>query len=145
MSAGPRPDAIIIGAGIVGAACAYYLSLEGIRCLVLDSGFAGSGTTSAGMGHLAVMDDSEAEFELCRTSCALWTGLCEQMPSDCEVTTEGCLWIAETDAEMELVRPKVDHYTRRGVHVEVLGERCADRRWRGRVPPQPRRLLPRRR
>ena len=119
-AASTRPDAIIVGAGIVGAACAYYLSLEGIRALVLDSGFAGGGTTSAGMGHLAVMDDSEAEFELCRTSCALWAELAPAMPSDCEITTEGCLWIAETEAEMELIQPKVEHYNQRGVDVEAL-------------------------
>lgn len=118
-----RPDAIIVGAGIVGAACAYYLSLEGIRSLVLDAGFAGSGTTSAGMGHLAVMDDSEAEFELCRVSCALWAELSPELPADCEETTEGCLWVAETDAEMEFIRPKVDYYNQRGVRVELLDSR----------------------
>ena len=115
-----RPDAIVVGAGIVGAACAYYLSREGIRCLVLDAGFAGGGTTAAGMGHLAVMDDSEAEFDLCSTSCELWAELAEEMPADCEITSEGCLWLAETEAEMELVRGKVGHYRARGVHVEAL-------------------------
>lgn len=115
-----RPDAIIVGAGIVGAACAYYLSLEGIPSLVLDSGFAGSGTTSAGMGHLAMLDDSEAEFELCRASSALWADLSPALPADCEQTTEGCLWVAETDAEMELIRPKVDYYNQREVSVEAL-------------------------
>lgn len=121
MQRASRPDAIIVGAGIVGAACAYYLSLEGIRCLVIDSGFAGGGTTSAGMGHLAVMDDSDAEFELCSTSCRLWAELAEEMPADCEVTSEGCLWVAETEAEMEFIHPKVDYYRQRGVHVEALG------------------------
>ena len=105
MPATGQRDAIIVGAGIVGAACAYYLSLEGVRCLVLDAGFAGSGTTSAGMGHLAVMDDSEAEFELCATSCDLWAELAERMPADCEVTSDGCLWIAADEAEMELIHP----------------------------------------
>ena len=119
-SSSSRPDAIIVGAGIVGAACAYYLSLEGIRCLVLDRGFAGSGTTSAGMGHLAVMDDSEAEFELCRTSCALWAEHSPDMPADCEETTEGCLWVAANDDEMESIRPKVSYYAQRGVSVETL-------------------------
>jgi glycine/D-amino acid oxidase-like deaminating enzyme len=116
-----RSDAIVVGAGVVGAACAYYLSLDGVRCLVLDAGFAGSGTTAAGMGHLAVMDDSEAEFDLCRTSCELWAELCERMPPDCEVTSEGCLWIAETETEMDLMRPKVDSYARGGVRLEILG------------------------
>ena len=40
VSTSSRPDAIIVGAGIVGAACAYYLSLGGIRSLVLEFGMA---------------------------------------------------------------------------------------------------------
>ena len=35
---GGRPDAIIVGAGIVGAACAYYLSLEGMVNAVEEAG-----------------------------------------------------------------------------------------------------------
>ena len=116
----PRPDVIVVGAGIVGAACAYYISLEGLRVLLLDSGFAGGGTTSAGMGHLAVMDDSAAEFDLCRSSCDLWAELSPQMPEYCEETTEGCLWIAEDEDELDLLRAKVDSYRERGVDVDLL-------------------------
>lgn len=118
-----RPDAIVVGAGIVGAACAYYLALEDLRVLVLDSGIAGGGTTAAGMGHLALMDDSEAEFALCHHSQRLWAELSPALPADCEELTYGCLWIAEDDEEMELLRPKVGYYRQRGAEVELLGER----------------------
>ena len=67
---------------IVGAACAYYLSREGLRVELVDSGFAGRGTTAAGMGHLAVMDDSEAEFDLCRIACNEWAELSTGMPPE---------------------------------------------------------------
>ena len=118
-----KPDVLIVGAGIVGAACAHYLSLEGLSVTVLDAGFAGGGTTSAGMGHLAVMDDSEAEFELCRVSCDLWADLSPEMPDYCEETNEGCLWVAADEEEMASIRPKIDHYNQRGVPVELLDER----------------------
>lgn len=119
-----RPDAIVVGAGIVGAACAYYLSLEGVRVLVLDEGFAGRGTTAAGMGHLAVMDDSEAEFALCHLSQRLWAELSPALPEDCEELTYGCLWIAEDEEDMELLRPKIGYYRERGLNVELLDERA---------------------
>ncbi|MDX1643983.1 MAG: FAD-dependent oxidoreductase, partial [Thermoanaerobaculia bacterium] len=118
-----RPDVIVVGAGIVGAACAYYLALDDLRVLVLDSGIAGGGTTAAGMGHLALMDDSEAEFALCHHSQRLWAELSPALPADCEELTYGCLWIAEDEEEMELLRPKIDYYRERGVEVELLGER----------------------
>ena len=50
-------DAIIVGAGIVGAACADELARRGLRVGVIDRDVIGSGATAAGMGHIVVMDD----------------------------------------------------------------------------------------
>ena len=60
------PDILIVGAGIVGAACAAACARAGLKVLVLDRGPVGGGTTAAGMGHIVVMDDSEAQFALTR-------------------------------------------------------------------------------
>ena len=57
-------DAIVVGAGIVGAACARALANDGRRVLVLDARYAASGATAAGMGHLVVMDDGSAQLAL---------------------------------------------------------------------------------
>ncbi|MDI9390632.1 MAG: FAD-binding oxidoreductase [Synergistota bacterium] len=40
-------DAIVIGAGIIGLSCAYYLTKAGKRVLVLERGQVGSGTSGA--------------------------------------------------------------------------------------------------
>ncbi len=40
-------EVIIVGAGIVGAACALELSTEGLRVLVIDEGFPSAGSTGA--------------------------------------------------------------------------------------------------
>ena len=53
-----KPDVIVIGAGIVGAACAHALANAGQSVLVLDARLGGA--TNAGMGHLVVMDDNPA-------------------------------------------------------------------------------------
>src|SRR5262245_40371638 len=34
----PHPDIIVVGGGVIGWACAYYLSKAGMRVLVLDAG-----------------------------------------------------------------------------------------------------------
>ncbi|MGB8419126.1 FAD-dependent oxidoreductase, partial [Paraburkholderia sp.] len=59
-----QPDVVVIGAGIVGAACAYELASHGLDVLVVERAGVGGGVTAAGMGHLVVMDDSPAEFVL---------------------------------------------------------------------------------
>jgi glycine/D-amino acid oxidase-like deaminating enzyme len=65
-------DLAIIGAGIVGAACADEASRAGLTVAIIDCGVIGGGATAAGMGHIVVMDDSDAQFALTRYSQELW-------------------------------------------------------------------------
>jgi D-hydroxyproline dehydrogenase subunit beta len=117
---GQRPDAVVIGAGIVGAACAHALSRDGLRVLILESEFAGSGTTAAAMGHVVVMDDSEAQFALTAGSRGLWEELAPELSPGCEDEACGTLWLAADEEEMAVVREKEASHRRRGVRVEVL-------------------------
>lgn len=52
-------DVVIVGAGIVGVACADEFARRGMRVVIVDRDVVGSGSTGAGMGHIVVMDDSE--------------------------------------------------------------------------------------
>jgi glycine/D-amino acid oxidase-like deaminating enzyme len=70
-----QPDVLIVGAGVVGAACALALAREGVRVLLIDADFVGGGSTAAAMGHLVVMDDSEPELQLTAYSRRLWAEL----------------------------------------------------------------------
>ncbi|MBV8202837.1 MAG: FAD-binding oxidoreductase [Acidobacteria bacterium] len=115
-----RPDAVVVGAGIVGAACALALAREGLRVLVLEAGFAGGGATAAAMGHLVVMDDSEAQLALTAWSLRLWSELAGDLPADCEDDPCGTLWLAAREPEMDRVRAKAKLYQARGVAAEVL-------------------------
>src|SRR6516162_3299056 len=113
-------DVIIVGAGIVGAACAAECARGRLRVLVLDRGPIGGGTTGAGMGHLVVMDDSEAQFALTAFSCSLWRERSAKLPRDVEYDPCGTLWVAADEEEMAEVRRKERRYGERGVRVEVL-------------------------
>ena len=117
---GTTYDAIIIGAGIVGAACAYECARRGMRVLIVDRDIVGGGTTGAGMGHIVVMDDSEAQFSLTRYSQKLWQELRPQLPDDVEYEQCGTIWVAADDEEMAEVRRKHEFYSQRGVPTEVL-------------------------
>ena len=48
----------------------------------------GGGATAAGMGHLAVMDDSEAQFALTRYSQTLWQELALRLTADRRILPE---------------------------------------------------------
>jgi glycine/D-amino acid oxidase-like deaminating enzyme len=113
-------DVVIVGAGIVGAACADELARRGLRVVVVDGDIIGSGATAAGMGHIVVMDDSDAQFALTRYSQQLWQELRPELPDDVEYEQCGTIWVAADEGEMLEVRRKRDYYAKRGVPTEAL-------------------------
>jgi glycine/D-amino acid oxidase-like deaminating enzyme len=117
-------DVAIVGAGIVGAACADEFARRGMRTVVIDREIVGGGATAAGMGHIVVMDDSEAQFALTRYSQQLWKDLRPDLPDDVEYEPCGTIWVAADEEEMAEVQRKHHYYRQRGVPTEVLDARA---------------------
>ncbi len=115
-------DVAIVGAGIVGAACALECVESGLSCCLIEPDVVGGGATAAGMGHIVVMDDSEAQFQLTQYSASLWHELAPRLPADCEYLPCGTLWVAADAEEMEEVHRKQAFYRERGVRASVLDE-----------------------
>lgn len=120
-------DAVVVGAGIVGAACADECVRQGMRIAVVDGDMIGGGTTAAGMGHIVVMDDSEAQFALTRYSQQLWQELRPALPADVEYEPCGTIWVAADEEELAEVHRKRDYYSQRGLPVEVLDQTVLER------------------
>jgi len=118
-----NPDALVVGAGIVGAACAMELAANGVSVSVVDQGVPGGGTTAAAMGHLVVMDDSEAQGDLTRWSQELWQQLAPSLPG-IEHDPCGTLWVAADEAELEAAGRKADWCRDRDVDAEVIDARA---------------------
>lgn len=88
-----HPDVVVMGAGIIGAACAQALKARGLRVLVLDRHGPASGTSAAGEGNVLVSDKGPGpELDLARASRALWPELAE----DAEWEEKGGLVVATT-------------------------------------------------
>lgn len=117
-----QTDVIVIGGGIVGAACAHALALAGRRVLVLDA--CRGGATGAGMGHLVVMDDNPAELALSQHSLALWRRLALRLPADCAFTPCGTLWIAADAEEMAAAELKLSRLGEQGIACQLLGSKA---------------------
>jgi D-hydroxyproline dehydrogenase subunit beta len=116
-------DVVIVGAGIVGAACADAFAGRGLRVAVVDRDVVGSGATAAGMGHIVVMDDSDAQFKLTNYSQRLWQQLRPELPDDVEYEQTGTIWVAADEEEMTEVLRKREYYQERGVAVAVIDAR----------------------
>jgi glycine/D-amino acid oxidase-like deaminating enzyme len=113
-------DVVIIGAGIVGTACARECAARGLTTTVVDAAGIGGGATAAGMGHIVVMDDSPMQLALTRYSQQLWRELSLQLPGNVEFDPCGTLWVASDEEEMGEVRRKQALYASVGVSSEIL-------------------------
>jgi len=119
----PTYEVIVAGGGIVGAACALAFTQAGLKVALVERDLLGSGATAAGMGHIVVMDDSDAQFALTRRSQQLWQALVPSLPPSAEFEAPGTLWVAADDEELAEASRKHNWLTDRDVPSRMLSAR----------------------
>ncbi len=113
-------DILVLGAGIVGCACAREFAQAGLRVGLVEPGPIAGEATSAAMGHIVVLDDSPAQLALTAYARALWTELSPQLPANVEAAFPGTLWIATEQSELEALQAKQAAYANAGVDAALL-------------------------
>ncbi|MGP3954008.1 NAD(P)/FAD-dependent oxidoreductase [Streptomyces sp. 7N604] len=97
-----HPDVVVVGSGIIGAACAEALTRRGARVTVLDRAPLASGTTAGGEGNLLVSDKAPGpELALAQASLRRWPALLAALADElgpraaaCEYEPKGGLVVA---------------------------------------------------
>lgn len=98
-------DVVVVGAGMVGAACALYAARAGLGVTVVDRGAVAGGTTGAGEGNLLVSDKEPGpELELALFSARLWAELAEEAGSAIEYEPKGGLVVAQAPGTLAALR-----------------------------------------
>jgi glycine/D-amino acid oxidase-like deaminating enzyme len=92
-------DVVVVGAGVVGAACALYAARAGLDTVVVDRGAVAGGTTGAGEGNLLVSDKEPGpELELALLSGRLWAELAQEgLGKAVEYEAKGGVVVAGTE------------------------------------------------
>ncbi|MEV0283897.1 FAD-binding oxidoreductase [Kribbella sp. NPDC050820] len=94
-------DVAVVGAGIVGAACAEALTAAGVKVVVVDRDAVAAGTTASGEGNVLVSDKEPGpELELAIASRAEWGAVLARLPervADVEWESKGGVVVATTD------------------------------------------------
>ncbi|MFI8085747.1 NAD(P)/FAD-dependent oxidoreductase [Kitasatospora sp. NPDC086009] len=130
MSTPQRPplDVVVVGAGVVGAACAYYAARAGLAVAVIDRGPVAGGTTGAGEGNLLVSDKEPGpELDLALLSTRLWRELAEELGAAVEYEPKGGLVVADTPARQDALRAFAAEQGTVGVTAEEIpGERLRE-------------------
>ena len=114
-------DVVVIGGGIVGAACAYFLAQAGTHVRVVERDFAASGTSRACDGLILFSDKaSPAELALARASAGLWAELAETLEAGFEYARTGTLVLYETEEGMAAGRRRTAELQPVGVRAEIV-------------------------
>ncbi len=111
-------DLIVVGAGIVGAACADLAAAQGLHVAIVEPGPIGGGATAASMGHLVAMDDDPAELALSRYSLQLWEAYAD-LPG-AEFSRCGTLWIARDERERAGIDAKIARLAQAGIRAQAI-------------------------
>ncbi|MGW4568892.1 NAD(P)/FAD-dependent oxidoreductase [Streptomyces sp. NPDC004561] len=115
-------DVVVVGAGMVGAACALYAARSGLDVRVVDRGPVAGGTTGAGEGNLLVSDkEAGPELELALLSARLWERLAEELGAAVEYEPKGGLVVASTPAALAALRDFADGQRTAGVTARPVG------------------------
>lgn len=114
------PDVVVVGAGVVGAACAWYATQAGLRVTVVDRGPVAGGTTGAGEGNILVSDKPPgAELRLAQLSAGRWRDLADEI-GGFEYESKGGLVVAATGDSLAQLRTLADGQRAAGVEVEMV-------------------------
>lgn len=115
-----RADVVIVGAGIMGCATAYYLAKQGIKAVVLDkSRVAGQQSTRA-WGFVRQQGRDPSEMPLAIASNRLWLGLEKELRTDLGWRQGGCLYIAHDAAQMARYEACLHTSRQHGVDTRLL-------------------------
>ncbi len=136
-------DALIIGGGILGCATASYLARRGIEVLLVERGGLNreASGTNAGSLHIQIhashfrfqylksprAREREAFFAECNRlfvdAARVWPCLEQELGADLGLRFEGGLMVAGTEAELDVLRAKVEYENSAGLRTELIGPR----------------------
>lgn len=117
-----KADVIVIGAGIVGNATAYYLAKKGKRVTVLEaSDYIGNGGSSRNGGGVRQSGRNPKELPLMVWGVKnIWPFLSEELGVDTEYTQGGNLRLGKTEEHLKILQKLADGAVKCGVDVKMI-------------------------
>jgi glycine/D-amino acid oxidase-like deaminating enzyme len=121
-------DVVIIGAGAVGAACAYFAAQSGLRVHVVERGSIAGGTTSACEGNLLVSDkEAGHELDLSLYSQRVWREDLAELGPLWEFESKGGLVVSASEEGAEALTALTRRQRAAGIEVTgVPGDQLND-------------------
>jgi D-hydroxyproline dehydrogenase subunit beta len=115
---------VVVGAGIVGAACAYYASQSGLTVTVVDRQAVSAGTTGAGEGNILLSDKAAGpELDMALRSSVLWDRLGTEIDGrSFELEHKGGIVVARDDVAYRALESFVAEQRAQGVAADLVAD-----------------------
>ncbi|CAM2958943.1 NAD(P)/FAD-dependent oxidoreductase [Cupriavidus taiwanensis] len=117
---GADADVIVIGGGLHGTSSALHLARKGLRVTLLEADYCGRHASGVNAGGVRTLGRHIAEIPLALASLELWHRLADLTGDDAGFVPSGQLKVAETDAELDLLRRRVAQLEALGFTHETL-------------------------
>lgn len=114
-------DLLIIGAGVIGAAVAYYCTQQGLSVQVVEAGEPAGETSSKGEGHARISDKTLGpEVELGHYTLDLYRGELAEYAHDWQYQPRGGVMTAADETSLAALEAAVEAQRGLGVEAEML-------------------------
>lgn len=118
-----RADVVIVGAGVVGAATAFFAAASGLDVVVVERGSIASGTSSRCEGNILVSDKEVGpELELSLYSQRVWREDLAEHAALWEFESKGGLVVAGSAVSMAGLSALVEHQRELGIRAEIIDD-----------------------
>ena len=115
----PEADAVVIGAGIVGCATAYYLAKRGLSVVLLEKGAVAGEQSGRNWGWVSQLRNPH-EAQLQMLSQSLWPTLSNELSTDLEWVQGGSLYLAHSEVEFQKLSRQTEIMREVGMDVQML-------------------------
>lgn len=136
-------DVLIIGGGITGAICSYYLSEAGINSVIVDKNIIGYGSTSASTsilqyeidnnilglkGFVGISKAVEA-FKLCHKAVYDMKDIIDKLDDKCDFQLKECFYYSNKCKDIEKLKEEFDLRKQHGFNVEFIDKNIGKQRF----------------
>jgi glycine/D-amino acid oxidase-like deaminating enzyme len=126
-----QADVVIIGAGIVGAAAAYYLAKQGVSVVLCEKGRVAGEQSSRNWGFVRQQGRDPAEIPTIIESLKLWRGLSEEIGEDVGFKQSGVFYLADDEEQVAAYEDWLEHAKQYQIDSRLMSRGDIDQRLPG--------------
>ncbi len=114
-------DAVVVGGGVIGASCAYFLAKAGLKVGLFEKGDIASGASGGCDGNIMAQDHQPGyDTNLTMISNKMYKELLKELDWDIEYSEKGSIMVIETENELKFMLDRMKEQLACGLPVRFV-------------------------